>query len=162
MTENEPESKPKSRGGRPPKHGGFSIIAHGRHPESRRLRSYLGSVRAGLVYDLGPSEDDLSTAQRVTIDRCITYLGAARAIEEWVSSQGFMNNGVLNPSISEIYLSFCSGILKCLKLLGFDRRHAEKIIDLGQYKEAKIREKAKRSTSKAGGKHVETDREMVL
>ncbi len=162
MNENQPISKPKSKGGRPPKHGGFSIVAHGRLPESRRQRSYLSFVRDGLVRDLGPTEDDLSTAQLVTIDRCITYLGAARAIEEWVSAQGFMKNGMLNPSISTFYLSFCGGVLKCLSLLGFDRRKAEDIIDLGRYKEAKIQEKARRANSKTGGKRAETDREMAL
>ncbi|GEM_PF-6632137 len=73
-----------------------------------------------------------------------------------------MKNGMLNPSISTFYLSFCGGVLKCLSLLGFDRRKAEDIIDLGRYKEAKIQEKARRANSKTGGKRAETDREMAL
>ena len=142
MADNLPGSKPKSKGGRPPKHGGISIY-HGHQPEIRRQRAYLSETRAGLIRDLGPTEDDLSMAQVIAIDRCITYLGAARAIEEWVSTHDFLDKmGVLNPAINEYYIAFCNGSLKCLQLLGFKRKKVAEILDLGRYKEAKIQEKA--------------------
>jgi len=42
------------------------------------------AVRQGLIQDLGPSENDLSTAQIVLIDRVTTKLGVIRCIEEHV------------------------------------------------------------------------------
>lgn len=92
MSENKGKSGKKSRRGRPPKHGGFSLLIRGgEFPENRRyIADWLTEIREGLISDLGPSENDLTTAQRVIVDRIISKLGVIRCIEEYIRENSVM------------------------------------------------------------------------
>jgi len=95
MEKNKSKLTRKSRRGRPPKHGGYSLLTKGELPENRQyLRTYLTDVREGLIRDLGPKEENLTTAQLVLIDRVITKLGIIRLIEEHVKEKGIFKNGI--------------------------------------------------------------------
>lgn len=92
-------------------------------PENRAyLMRYLSAVREGLVRDLGPEEKDLSTAQIVLIDRCVTLLGTIRCIEEYVKEEGVFKGNELQPSLGTNYISFTGSLQRILALLGLERR----------------------------------------
>jgi len=68
-------------------------LTRGELPDNRRyLAPYLTGVREGLIRDLGPTEEDLTTAQKVLIDRLVNYLGIVRLIEEYVKERGIFQN----------------------------------------------------------------------
>ena len=107
-----------------PRHGGYSLLTTGRLPERRRyIAPYLTEVREGLVHDLGESEASLSTAQRVLIDRAVTFLGVVRLIEEHAREYGLLDQrGNVKGGIgSRQYLAFNRHIKDCLALLGLKR-----------------------------------------
>ena len=119
------EKRAKSKGGRPPLHGGFSLLHKGELPKNRRyLRSYLTGVREQLIRDLGPTDDDLTGAQRILIDRVTTLLGCVRCVEEHLRQKGIFDNpgGFLSPSLSDKYLAWNRAIKEILALLGVDKR----------------------------------------
>jgi hypothetical protein len=121
--------KKKRRRGRPPKHGGYSLLTRGEMPENRRyIAEYLAAVREGLIQDLGPSEEELTTAQRVLIDRVVTKLGIVRLIEENAKETGIFRKGKLDSSLGLIYLRYDNSVKLQLQALGVDQRAAEKIL----------------------------------
>jgi len=142
MGENKQKKRNKSRRGRPPKHGGYSLLFKGELPENRRyLRAYLTEVREGLIQDLGPNEDDLSTGQRVLIDRIISKLGVVRCIEEYIRDNSVMEGKRLSPSLRESYLAYNNSIRLDLQALGIDSKKAGEITDLNAYLEDKAKDK---------------------
>ena len=144
----------KKRRGRPPRHGGYSLMTRGELPENRRyLAPYLTAVREGLIRDLGPTEADLTTAQRVLVDRVVNFLGIARLIEEYVKDRGIFQNpqGFLNPALSKNYLAYCGHIQRALMALGIDKRQSSDIVDLGKYLEAKAVEAGSPGESSGAG-----------
>lgn len=124
-------AKSKKRRRKPgpiPRHGGYSLLTRGTLPERRRyIAPYLTAVREGLVRDLAAREEDLSTAQRVLIDRVITFLGVVRLIEEHAREHGLLDSsGKLKSGIGTgHYLSFNRFIKEALALLGIERRQLE-------------------------------------
>ena len=128
MSDNKAKKKRKIRRGRPPRHGGFSLLVKkGEFPENRRyIANWLTEVREGLIEDLGPFENDLSTAQRVLIDRIISKLGVVRCIEEYIRENAVMTGSRLSPSLRESYLAYNNSIRLDLQALGIDKRQAEK------------------------------------
>ncbi len=126
MSENRAKKKGKSRRGRPPKHGGYSLLVKGELPENRKhIKVYLTEVRSGLIQDLGPEEKDLTTAQIVLIDRIVTKLGVIRCIEEYIRENTVMTGNRLSPSLRESYLSYNNSIRLDLTALGIDKRKVE-------------------------------------
>ena len=122
--------------GRPPTHGGYSILKTGDFPQKRRaVRDYLTSIRAGLVKDFGPTEDDLSTAQVVLIDRIISKMSVVRLIEEHIRDSGniFNAEGGLVGSLKESYLAFNNSVR--LSLLALDKldRQRDQETDIDSY-----------------------------
>jgi hypothetical protein len=118
--------------GRPARHGGYSLLTRGVLPEKRKyIGHYLTAIREGLIHDLAASEEDLSTAQRVLIDRVITFLGVIRLIEEYAREHGVLDNrGRLTSGLTAHYLSFNRHIKDCLALLGLDRRKADEALTI--------------------------------
>ena len=117
--------------GRPPRHGGYSLMVQaGELPERRAyLRAYLTEVREGLINDLGPLEADLTTAQVVLIDRVISKLSILRCIEEHVREKGvFTKAGELGPVLSKSYLAWANSIRLDLQALGINTRAGEKFL----------------------------------
>jgi hypothetical protein len=113
----------KSKRGRPPKHGGYSLLSRGEIPENRRyIAKYLSEVREGLIEDLGPSEEDLSTAQRVLINRVISKLGVIRCVEEYIKENSVIVGNDLAPSLKASYLAYNNSIRLDLQALGIEKR----------------------------------------
>jgi hypothetical protein len=106
------------------------MIQAGELPERRAyLRAYLTEVREGLVNDLGPLEEDLTTAQAVLIDRVISKLSILRCVEEHVREKGvFTKAGELGPVLSKSYLAWANSIRLDLQALGINTRAGERIL----------------------------------
>jgi hypothetical protein len=142
------KSKKKRRKPGPiPRHGGYSLLTTGRLPERRRyIAPYLTAVREGLIHDLAKSEEDLSTAQRVLIDRTITFLGVVRLIEEHAREHGLLDSsGKLKSGIGTgQYLSFNRFIKEALALLGLERRELEPEMTIADVIREHEEEKAER------------------
>jgi hypothetical protein len=82
-------SAKKPKRGRPPKHGGYSLIQRDAmlkdHPHIRR---YLQECRDGLVQDVAGSEEALTEQQRIMIDRIVSRLSICRLIECYIEKCG--------------------------------------------------------------------------
>lgn len=121
----------KRRIGRPPKHGGYALLA-GNAPLERRqhIIDYLTDVRDGLVSNLGPIQEDLTAAQLILIDRVISKLGVVRMMESHALEKGVMQaDGLLLPCLGKHYLTYCNSIRMDLQALGVNTRHANDVID---------------------------------
>jgi hypothetical protein len=126
MNENRAKNRKKAKRGRPPKHGGYSLLATKEMPENRKhVIRYLTQVREGLIEDLGPTEGELSTGQRVLIDRIVSKLGVVRCIEEHIRENAVMEGKDLAPSLKTSYLAYNNSIRLDLMALGIDTRAIE-------------------------------------
>ncbi len=112
------------RGGRRPKsHGGYSYLTTGALPEHRQnILGYLMAVRQGLIQDLGPTENDLSTARIVLIDRITTKLGVIRCVEEHIRENSVMVGDDLAPSLKASYLAYNNSLRLDLTALGLEKK----------------------------------------
>jgi len=129
MNENTTKKKKKSRRGRPPKHGGYSIVWRDEKlKEHPYLRSYIQECRDGLVRDVAGSEDNLSEQQRIMIDRIISRLSICRLIEVFVEQKGLFKGDELIGAVGKNYLAFCGQIDRALVALGLDKRQGNEIL----------------------------------
>jgi len=156
MSENKAKKRKKSRRGRPPRHGGFSLLTRGVReglPGNRRyIGHYLTEVREGLIHDLAKSEEDLSTAQKVLIDRIITFLGVIRLVEEYAKEHCVLDSkGRPSQGLTGHYLTFNRQVKEMLSLLGINKKASDEILSPLQVAEEIDREeeekKEKRSES---------------
>jgi hypothetical protein len=112
--------------GRRQTHGGFSFLATGNLPKHRLyIEKYLTAARMNLIQDLGPTEEDLTAAQVILIDRLICKLGVLRCIEEFVKEQGIFQGKRLAPSLRDSYLAYNNSIRLDLQALGINVRKAD-------------------------------------
>lgn len=133
MDENTLKKKGKPRRGRPPKHGGYSLLIKGELPENRKhISRYLTEVRENLIRDLGPTENDLTAAQIIIIDRIVTKLGVIRCIEEHTRENSVMVGNDLAPALKASYLAYNNSIRLDLQALGIDKR-VDEALDLQTY-----------------------------
>ena len=95
------------------------------------------AVREGLVRDLGPTENDLSTAQIVMIDRITTKIGVIRCVEEHIRENSVMAGDDLAPSLKASYLAYNNSLRLDLQALGLEKRKINEIVDLKEYVETK-------------------------
>ena len=119
-----------NRPGRPPKHGGFSLMVRaGEIPERvTHIRAYLTWIREGLIRDVAGEEANLTAAQVVLIDRAISILGVIRTVEESLAEVGIMKAGVLAGVLQDNYLAYCNSLRLILRELGIDKKAGEKIL----------------------------------
>ena len=104
-------------------HGGYSFLTKGKIPENRtHILRYLMAVRDGLIRDLGPAENDLSTAQIVLIDRITTKLGVIRCVEEHIRENSVMAGDDLAPSLKASYLAYNNSLRLDLQALGLEKK----------------------------------------
>ena len=156
------KKKPGIKTGRPPRHGGYSLLTRGALPEKRKyIGHYLTAVREGLVKDLAENEEGLTMAQRVLIDRTVTSLGVVRLIEEHAKEHGVLDSeGRPSQGLTGHYLSFLRYVKECLALLGIDRRRTADVLDLGRYLEGKAKnEKASLAVDKGEGEKTQPKRD---
>jgi hypothetical protein len=124
------DKKTKDKGGRPIiRHGAYSYMTKLSLPDNRAyLRPYLSGVREGLILDLGPTEEDLTTAQKLLIDRVVGQTGVIRLIEEHCREQGIFRGARLQPVLAANYGAFTSSLRLNLQALGINARAGEKIL----------------------------------
>lgn len=104
-------------------HGGYTYFVTGKLPEHRKyIEQYLTAARMNLIQDLGPTEEDLTAAQIILIDRIVSKLGVVRCIEEYIRENTVMEGKRLSPSLRESYLAYNNSIRLSLQALGLDRR----------------------------------------
>ncbi len=126
-------------------HGGYSLLVRaGELPENRKhIRAYLSAARAGLIKDQGPTEQDLTAAQVILIDRTVTALGIVRCIEEYIRENSVMKGQDVAPALQQSYLAYVNHIRLNLAALGIKTRAGEGVLDLGAYIKAKDAEKSR-------------------
>ena len=104
------------------KHGGYSVARKDelvrRHPE---IQLYLKIIRRDLIRDLSPEgEEHLTAARRLILDRLMQKVATVRLIEIWLAENP---SAILAAaSVTGLWLSINTGILKDLLALGLDRR----------------------------------------
>jgi len=132
----EENRKQKSKGGRPFKHGAFSLsIRDELLRDNPRIRRYLMDTRAGLARDIAGSEVLLSEMQRVMIDRVISKLAVCRLIEAYIEKYGAFRQDrfkrkilELEPCLGNSYLAYSNSIDRALVALGLSKREAARIM----------------------------------
>jgi hypothetical protein len=134
------------------RHGAYSLIVRGDLPENRRyLREHLTMCREGLISDLGPKEEDLSTAQRILIDRVIGKLGVLRCLEEFARERGVIKEGKLSSPLEHNFLGWSNSLRLDLQALGIDKRAGEKILSPLEIAAVIDAEKAEKSAADGQG-----------
>ena len=99
------------------------------------------AAREGLIKDLGPTENDLSTAQIVMIDRVTTKLGVIRCVEEHIRENSVMVGDDLAPSLKANYLAYNNSLRLDLQALGLEVKKANEFLDLKEYAKDKYGDK---------------------
>jgi len=127
-------TKKFKREGQMVKHGGYSFLMKGELPENRvYIKRYLTAAREGLIYDLGPTEDDLTTAQIILIDRIVSKLGVVRCIEEHTRENGVFRGANLAPALGKNYISWNNSIRLDLERLGINKKQGDSVPDIQDY-----------------------------
>lgn len=121
--------KPQRRAG----HGGYAYLTSGEVPETRpKIEKYLTSLREGLIRDLGPTEEDLTTAQLLLVNRIVTLAGVIRLIEEKAREDGIFKGEDLAPSLRQSFISYNNTLRLNLRELGIDKRVGDGVQTLEQ------------------------------
>ena len=129
MTKNNPKLTTKLPSGKKRSHGGYTYLTTGQLPEHRKyVEQYLTAARGGLIRDLGPTEEDLTTSQIILIDRIICKLGVIRCIEESVRVTGVMQGENLAAALSSSYLAYSNSIRLSLVALGLDKKVSDRVL----------------------------------
>ena len=121
-----------------PTHGGYTFLTTGKLPDHRKyIEQYLTAARINLVRDLGPTEEDLTAAQIILIDRVVTKLGIIRCIEEHIRETTVMKGEDLAPALRASYLAYNNSVRLDLQALGVEKKKIDEALDLGRYVEEK-------------------------
>lgn len=130
--------------GRKRTHGGFAYLTSGKLPEHRKyVEQYLTAARMNLIADLGPTEEDLTTAQIILIDRIVTKLGVIRCIEEHTREKTVMTGNLLAPALRASYLAYNNSVRLDLQALGINIKKADDTPDIQDYIKATYGKKKK-------------------
>lgn len=133
------------RGGQKVKHGGYSFLVKGELPENRKhVLKYLTAARENLIKDLGPTEEDLTTAQIIIIDRIVSKLGVIRCIEEYIRENSVMVGQDLAPALKASYLAYNNSVRLDLRELGINKKQADETLDVQAYIKQFDEKKAKK------------------
>jgi len=136
------------------RHGGYAFLTRGTLPEHRRyIERYLTVARESLIRDLGPTEQDLTAAQVIIIDRIISKLGVIRCIEEYIRENSVMVGQRVAPALRETYLAYDNSIRLGLTALGISTKRADESLDVqGYIKQFDEKEKRKKERKKGAKK----------
>jgi len=119
-------------------------------PDNRAyLRPYLSGVREGLIHDLGPTEKDLLTGQKLLIDRAVGITGVIRLIEEHAKENGIFEGKTLAPVLSANYNVFVNNLRMILLALGLKTCASERILGPLELAEQVDQEQAEREALEA-------------
>ena len=149
--------KIKDKGGRPIiRHGAYSYMTKLTLPDNRAyLRPYLSGVREGLIHDLGPTEEDLTTAQKLIIDRIVGQVGVIRLIEEYCREQGIFRGALLQPVLAKNYGAFTNSLRLNLEAIGLERKPSEDFLTPAQLADAIMSDKRDLEAKKRAESPVE-------
>ena len=122
-------TRTKKTGGRPPVHGGYSLMVRAGELPKRRtvLRLYLSQVREGLIHDLAASEEEMTTARRILVDRALSLLSIIRCVEEYVRETGVFKGGELAPVLAHSYCTYSAELRRVLETLGIHGQASDRI-----------------------------------
>jgi len=93
-----------------------------------KVKRQVECVRAGLVEDLAGREEDLTTAQRVLIDKAAGLLGVTATIEMYVRRHGVFKGKRLDPVLGSHYIAYVNALRLVLRELGITRKQSERIL----------------------------------
>jgi len=104
-------------------------MVKGELPENRKhILKYLTAARENLIRDLGPTEENLTAAQIIIIDRIVSKLGVIRCIEEHIRENTVMMGHNLAPSLGKSYLGYNNSVRLDLRELGIDKRMEDRVL----------------------------------
>lgn len=145
MSDNQAKIKGNRRRGRPPKSGAYSPICRAEFLEEYpEIRRNIQAARDGLVMDQlerhgGKSEDDLSTASRLMIDRQVSKVALSQQIEIYIRRHGILRRDqlkrrqILEPEpILVFWLQLQNSIDRALIALGLEKRVIEPEMNLAE------------------------------
>lgn len=131
------------------RHGGYTFLTTGEVPEYRQyIKKYLTNVREGMIRDIGPTEQDLTTAQVILIDRLISLLGVIRLIEEKAKEDGVFSGRNLAGSLRTSYIAYNNTVRLTLEKLGIDKRMEDRVLTPLEIAEEFDREKGAKEKAK--------------
>jgi hypothetical protein len=103
------------------------MVRAGELPQRRTLlRAYLTEIREGLISDIAGSEPELTTAQRVLVDRAISLLSVLRCVEEHVRETGVFKGKELAPVLLKSYCTYSAELRRTLEMLGIKGKAADR------------------------------------
>jgi hypothetical protein len=100
--------------------------------ERLRIVRHIEALRSGLITDLGPQEEDLTTAQLLLIDRLCCLLAICRAIEQHFE-EDVMDGDSLKNALRSSYLAYNNTIRLTLQVLGIDKQASDRILSPLEY-----------------------------
>jgi hypothetical protein len=105
------------------------MVRAGELPKRRTvLRTYLSSVREGLIRDLAVSEEGLTTAQGVLVDRVVSLLSIVRCIEEHTRETGVFKGRELAPVLAKCYCTYSAELRRVLETLGISTKAGKRLL----------------------------------
>jgi hypothetical protein len=105
------------------------MVRAGELPKRRTcLRAYLSSVREGLIRDLAVSEEGLTTAQGVLVDRVVSLLSIVRCIEEHTRETGVFKGRELAPVLAKSYCTYSAELRRVMETLGIRSTTADRVL----------------------------------
>lgn len=129
MKDKKTKSSLKLHPGRRKTHGGYAFLTKGTLPENKPyIERYLTVARESLIRDLGPTEQDLTAAQIIIIDRIVSKLGVIRCIEEHIKENAVMVGQELAPALRASYLAYNNSVRLDLRELGIDKRVGDRVL----------------------------------
>ena len=103
------------------------MVRAGELPKRRTcLRAYLTEIREGLIRDVAGTEEELTTAQRVLVDRACSLLSIIRCVEEHTREHGVFKGRELAPVLLKSYCTYSAELRRTLDMLGIRGRAADK------------------------------------
>jgi len=117
-------------------------MVKGELPENRKhVLRYLTAARENLVKDLGPTEENLTAAQIIIIDRIVSKLGIVRCIEEHIRENSVMRGHNVAPSLKTSYLAYNNSIRLDLQALGIEKTSRGKLMTAAELAEEIVKDK---------------------
>jgi len=107
------------------RHGGYSVITKN-IPLAVRRR--VQGVRDQLVRDIGGTEEALTAAQAILIDKTVNLYQITLCLEAYVRREGPFRGKKLDPVLGQNYLAYVNTIRLNLRELGITTRAGEKFL----------------------------------
>jgi len=123
------KEKPRSKGGRKPLHGGYSLLPARLAMQYPQLQRYLRQIRKDLIDHAG-GPDKMTAPQEVLVNSIVNKLVVCRLIEIFIQRTSPFDLSQLKkappvlslqPALGINYLAFSNSIDRGLALLGLEK-----------------------------------------